>query len=91
MVDPCLSSILTLNVRIRSVLSQRVVNVALSKWMLLPFSLGGMLALGAKESDDEKKYLQLGADIAHTCHESYNRTGMSVSPLFCWLCLKLAR
>lgn len=36
---------------------------------------GGMLALGAKESDDEERYLQLGADIAHTCHEAYNRTG----------------
>ena len=36
---------------------------------------GGMLALGAKESVDEQKYLKLGADISHTCHESYDRSG----------------
>ena len=45
------------------------------------FDSGGMLALGAKESDDEQKYLQLGADIAHTCHESYSRTGRLCSQL----------
>ncbi|KAE8621098.1 hypothetical protein XENTR_v10004681 [Xenopus tropicalis] len=39
---------------------------------------GGMLALGADGSPGEKAghYLQLGAEIAHTCHESYDRTGM---------------
>ena len=40
--------------------------------------LGGMFALGAAECDnaeDKEKYLQLGEDIAHTCHESYDRTG----------------
>lgn len=36
---------------------------------------GGMFALGAKSSDNEAHYLQLGADIANTCHESYIRTG----------------
>ncbi|KAK7107386.1 mannosyl-oligosaccharide 1,2-alpha-mannosidase IA-like [Littorina saxatilis] len=41
---------------------------------------GGMLALGAKESDNETKYLKLGADIAHTCHESYDRTAVKLGP-----------
>ena len=38
---------------------------------------GGMFALGADGSPDAKAghYLQLGAEIAHTCHESYDRTG----------------
>ena len=36
---------------------------------------GGMFALGAKASDNEAHYMELGADIAHTCHESYTRTG----------------
>lgn len=38
---------------------------------------GGMFALGADGSPDDKAghYLQLGAEIAHTCHESYDRTG----------------
>ncbi|KAG8428872.1 hypothetical protein GDO86_019069, partial [Hymenochirus boettgeri] len=37
---------------------------------------GGMLALGADGSPGDKAghYLQLGAEIAHTCHESYDRT-----------------
>ncbi|XP_071370060.1 mannosyl-oligosaccharide 1,2-alpha-mannosidase IB-like, partial [Centroberyx affinis] len=37
---------------------------------------GGMFALGADGSPDDKAghYLQLGAEIAHTCHESYDRT-----------------
>ncbi|XP_073166689.1 mannosyl-oligosaccharide 1,2-alpha-mannosidase IB isoform X4 [Lepidochelys kempii] len=37
---------------------------------------GGMFALGADGSRDDKAghYLQLGAEIAHTCHESYDRT-----------------
>ena len=41
------------------------------------FSSGGMFALGAEYSDNEKHYMDLGADIAHTCHESYDRTRMS--------------
>lgn len=38
---------------------------------------GGMFALGADGSPGDKAghYLQLGAEIAHTCHESYDRTG----------------
>ena len=36
-----------------------------------------MFALGAKYSENEKHYMDLGADIAHTCHESYDRTRMS--------------
>ena len=34
-----------------------------------------MFALGAEGSPDPKKYTQLGADIAHTCHEAYDRSG----------------
>lgn len=36
-----------------------------------------MFALGADGSPGDKAghYLQLGAEIAHTCHESYDRTG----------------
>ncbi|XP_041066668.1 mannosyl-oligosaccharide 1,2-alpha-mannosidase IB isoform X4 [Carcharodon carcharias] len=39
---------------------------------------GGMFALGADGSPDDKAghYLQLGAEIAHTCHQSYDRTGL---------------
>lgn len=40
---------------------------------------GGMFALGAAGSDDEEKYKQLGADIANTCHESYDRSGKFTS------------
>lgn len=35
----------------------------------------GMFALGAKDSKDEKHYLNLAAGLANTCHESYIRTG----------------
>lgn len=38
-------------------------------------SVGGMFALGAEGSTDHSKYVQLGADIANTCHESYDRSG----------------
>jgi hypothetical protein len=36
---------------------------------------GGLLALGSDGSSDPTKYLKLGADITHTCHESYDRSG----------------
>lgn len=37
---------------------------------------GGMFALGADGSKDKAgHYLELGAEIARTCHESYDRTG----------------
>jgi len=46
-------------------------------------TVGGLFALGASSSDDAKHYMSLAADIAHTCHESYDRTGlMDVSLLF---------
>lgn len=37
---------------------------------------GGMFALGADDAPEglTQHYLQLGAEIARTCHESYNRT-----------------
>ncbi|XP_063999053.1 mannosyl-oligosaccharide 1,2-alpha-mannosidase IB isoform X1 [Pogoniulus pusillus] len=43
---------------------------------------GGMFALGADGSRDDKAghYLQLGAEIAHTCHESYDRTTLKLGP-----------
>ena len=39
------------------------------------FSSGGLLALGAEGSTNKDHYMGLAADIAHTCHESYDRTG----------------
>ena len=39
--------------------------------------VGGMLALGAQDSKDKEKYVKLGGDLAHTCHESYIRSGRS--------------
>lgn len=46
---------------------------------------GGMFALGADGSPDDKAghYLQLGAEIAHTCHESYDRTGEQLGTFSC--------
>uniref|UniRef100_A0A4W3GKG2 alpha-1,2-Mannosidase n=1 Tax=Callorhinchus milii TaxID=7868 RepID=A0A4W3GKG2_CALMI len=43
---------------------------------------GGMFALGADGSPDDKAghYLQLGAEIAHTCHQSYDRTVLKLGP-----------
>ncbi|MBN3288729.1 MA1A2 mannosidase, partial [Polyodon spathula] len=43
---------------------------------------GGMFALGADGSKGDKAghYLQLGAEIAHTCHESYDRTVLKLGP-----------
>ncbi|CAG2241125.1 MAN1A_C [Mytilus edulis] len=41
---------------------------------------GGMFALGAEYSDDKAKYMKLGADIAHTCHESYDRSATKLGP-----------
>jgi hypothetical protein len=40
--------------------------------------LGGMFALGAQYSPEKDKYMTLAADIAHTCHESYDRAGKLV-------------
>lgn len=42
---------------------------------------GGMFALGADGSQMDKAghYLELGAEIAHTCHESYDRTGKNIN------------
>ena len=37
-----------------------------------------MFALGAEDSNDKEKYMKLAADITHTCHESYDRTGTSI-------------
>lgn len=35
----------------------------------------GMFALGAKGSRNEKHFVNLGGEIANTCHESYRKTG----------------
>lgn len=48
----------------------------------------GMFGLGAKtNAHDEKraeKYLKLGGDLAHTCHESYARTATKIGPEVFW-------
>ncbi|KAK6187726.1 hypothetical protein SNE40_005686 [Patella caerulea] len=41
---------------------------------------GGMVALGANGSSDPTKYLHLGAEIARTCHESYDRSATKLGP-----------
>ncbi|XP_039264483.1 mannosyl-oligosaccharide 1,2-alpha-mannosidase IA-like [Styela clava] len=41
---------------------------------------GGMFALGAKGSKDEKHYIDLGAEITHTCHESYDKATLKLGP-----------
>ncbi|XP_061423237.1 mannosyl-oligosaccharide 1,2-alpha-mannosidase IA-like [Lethenteron reissneri] len=43
---------------------------------------GGMFALGADGSPGDKAghFLELGAKIAHTCHESYARTALKLGP-----------
>lgn len=38
-------------------------------------AVGGMFALGASSSSNAKRYMDLAAEIAHTCHESYDRSG----------------
>ena len=41
---------------------------------------GGMFALGANGSRNKEHYMKLGADIAETCHESYDRSTMKLGP-----------
>ena len=41
---------------------------------------GGMFALGAEGSLKNEHYMKIGADIAETCHESYDRTAMKLGP-----------
>ncbi|TFK13460.1 calcium-binding protein 8 [Platysternon megacephalum] len=43
---------------------------------------GGMIALGAEQAAEEKKqhYLDLAAEITHTCHESYARSDTKLGP-----------
>ncbi|NXX88270.1 MA1A1 mannosidase, partial [Centropus bengalensis] len=43
---------------------------------------GGMFALGADGAPDDKTghHIELGAEIARTCHESYDRTSMKLGP-----------
>lgn len=38
---------------------------------------GGMIGIGADDGEPEKRqhYLDLAAEITHTCHESYSRSG----------------
>lgn len=42
----------------------------------------GLIALSGQSLDDKQKehYLQLGADLANTCHESYDRTATKIGP-----------
>ncbi|KAK3097401.1 hypothetical protein FSP39_009319 [Pinctada imbricata] len=41
---------------------------------------GGMFALGAEGSDNKEKYLNLGAELSRTCHESYDRSETKLGP-----------
>uniref|UniRef100_A0A663EAT4 alpha-1,2-Mannosidase n=4 Tax=Neoaves TaxID=3078114 RepID=A0A663EAT4_AQUCH len=43
---------------------------------------GGMFALGADGAPNDKTghHIELGAEIARTCHESYDRTSMKLGP-----------
>ncbi|XP_073728715.1 mannosyl-oligosaccharide 1,2-alpha-mannosidase IA isoform X2 [Misgurnus anguillicaudatus] len=43
---------------------------------------GGMIGIGADDGPQEKKqhYLDLAAEITHTCHESYSRTATKLGP-----------
>ncbi|CAG5136271.1 unnamed protein product [Candidula unifasciata] len=40
----------------------------------------GMVALGAEGSDNQTKYVNIGEDLAHTCHESYIRSATGLGP-----------
>ena len=39
----------------------------------------GMFALGSKGSKNEKHFVNLGAEIANTCHESYRKTSNQIN------------
>ncbi|CAM5167928.1 unnamed protein product [Eretmochelys imbricata] len=43
---------------------------------------GGMIALGAEQAAEERKqhYMDLAAEITHTCHESYARSDTKLGP-----------
>lgn len=43
---------------------------------------GGMIGIGADDGAPEKRqhYLDLAAEITHTCHESYSRSGDNHGP-----------
>ena len=51
------------------------------------YSPGGLIALGAESSSNKTYYMGLAADIAHTCHESYDRAGEDWWKLFDWFTL----
>ncbi|XP_068698673.1 mannosyl-oligosaccharide 1,2-alpha-mannosidase IA-like [Montipora foliosa] len=40
----------------------------------------GMFLLGAKGSKNEKHFINLAAEIANTCHESYRKTATGIGP-----------
>lgn len=48
----------------------------------------GMYALGAAENAHEESrgqhFAKLGADLAHTCHESYRKTKTGIGPEVFW-------
>jgi len=41
---------------------------------------GGMFALGSRGSSDPEHFMKLGADLTHTCHESYDRSNTKLGP-----------
>lgn len=55
---------------------------------------GGMYALGADGAPDDKTghHIELAAEIARTCHESYDRTGKPLivfsSDRYCYMLLQ---
>ena len=44
--------------------------------------ISGLIALGGQSLDQTQKehYLQLGAELARTCHEAYDRTATKIGP-----------
>lgn len=46
------------------------------------FKLGGMFALGAQvnENDVSNQYMDIGAELTNTCHESYSRSATKLGP-----------
>lgn len=45
-------------------------------------NVGGLFALGAQtlQNENSKRYMEVGAGITNTCHESYIRTPTHLGP-----------
>lgn len=44
--------------------------------------IAGLIALGGQSLDQTRKqhFVELGSELAHTCHESYERTATKIGP-----------